>query len=401
MIDMLRSTDTNRDGRIEISEVPEYRQGMVRGIFQRYGIDASQPVSFDQIRQKMSGGGQPGGGPPPQPQSSRTQASTVTDPLVLGFGVAQEARAVHPFGARVEDPSVASYYGGGASETDDRTMQYARGAIQRYDRNHNGVIDRDETEGMRSDPREIDRNHDGRITLDEMVHRVQQYQGGRGGDNNGDRGGDNEEERYAGVRYQPFRTIDAIIPEGTPEWFIRLDKNRDGNVSMLEYSTAWTDALALEFEWWDVNQDGVITPEECIEATKENEEREDRFEHPDPPPLEGEEEGRGEQEESRDDVASSGEGESEREDSGSAPAPPEFEQPRVVVVHQDGGQEGAITVTRQEGQGSGAMTVQMHAVPNGGRPPEPSRDEGSREGYSRGDGGGDSGRGRGGSYGRR
>ena len=384
MTEMLRSADTNHDGQIEISEVPEYRRGMVQGMLQRMGMDTSRPVPIDQIRQRMSGGGPPqpqSGGPPPSPRSSGpTPTQPATDPLVPGFGIAQETATVHPFGARAEEASVSSYYGSGSSESDDRTTRYAREAIQRYDRNRNGVIDRDETEGMRSDPREIDRNHDGRITMEEMVHRVQQYQGGRDRGDDGDRDDNNEEERYSGVRYRTFRTIDAFIPEGTPEWFIRLDKNRDANIPMAEYSTEWTDKLALDFEWWDVNKDGIITPQECIEATKENEEDERGFSHPDPPPLEGEEAGG--EEPPQEGEQPQGEQPQGEQPQGEQPQPeqPQGEQPPVVV---------------QQGEGTGAMTVQIHAAPSGERPPGPSRYEGSREGPPRGDGGGDYGRGRG------
>ena len=35
---------------------------------------------------------------------------------------------------------------------------------------------------------------------------------------------------------------------------------------MAEFSTTWTDGVVADYEKFDINQDGVITPKECLKA---------------------------------------------------------------------------------------------------------------------------------------
>jgi hypothetical protein len=51
-----------------------------------------------------------------------------------------------------------------------------------------------------------------------------------------------------------------------PEWFARDDADGDGQVAMNEFSVSWTDAVLAEFNQFDVNRDGLITPRECLAA---------------------------------------------------------------------------------------------------------------------------------------
>jgi hypothetical protein len=51
-----------------------------------------------------------------------------------------------------------------------------------------------------------------------------------------------------------------------PEWFARDDADGDGQVAMKEFSVSWTDAVLAEFNQFDINRDGLITPQECLAA---------------------------------------------------------------------------------------------------------------------------------------
>ncbi len=46
-------------------------------------------------------------------------------------------------------------------------------------------------------------------------------------------------------------------------WFVQRDKNGDGQVSMFEFATVWSEAEVGRFQGWDANGDGVITPVEA------------------------------------------------------------------------------------------------------------------------------------------
>ena len=50
-----------------------------------------------------------------------------------------------------------------------------------------------------------------------------------------------------------------------PSWFKSRDRNKDGQVSMSEYSRSWTDRLARQYRELDLNDDGVITAKEAAE----------------------------------------------------------------------------------------------------------------------------------------
>ena len=59
------------------------------------------------------------------------------------------------------------------------------------------------------------------------------------------------------------------LPKGLPDWFTQKDANGDGQISMSEYSSTWTDEAAAEFAKYDLNNDGVITAAECVKAQKQ------------------------------------------------------------------------------------------------------------------------------------
>jgi len=53
------------------------------------------------------------------------------------------------------------------------------------------------------------------------------------------------------------------MPSGLPSWFTSKDANGDAQVSMSEYSKSWNDRTAAEFQKYDRDNDGIITPEEA------------------------------------------------------------------------------------------------------------------------------------------
>jgi len=275
---MLRGFDANRDGVIDPKEVPEDRRRFLGFIGERMGVDFSRPVAIAKLREKASE--QFGGGKKKEPE-----------PLVPGFGVPQEATAILAFGERPPEPTSSgrstSARGGSDDEQNARAQGFAEMMMRRYDRDGNGVLERDkgEWEGVRGDPNEIDRNHDGRIDRDEMVSRVAAYMGGnrggdRGGDQGGDRGGgrggdgrddrgDQGENSQTVKKSSRFLSPTERLPEGLPDWFESRDSNKDGQVTMAEFSSSWTDSEAHRYLSYDLNDDGVITPDECLAAAKQ------------------------------------------------------------------------------------------------------------------------------------
>ena len=313
--EMFRRIDTNGDGVVEPREIGDerWKQFMVGRMAGRAGIDTSRPFNFSQLRdgltryyQSSASGGPPGappgswpapmtpGGPMP-PGSAPSQPTAPANPLVPGFGVAAAARPAipgfgEPAGAPAESgprptrgtssgsgsspsgsaPSSESGTGGPSSsssskpaEIDSRIRTYAASLLKQYDKNGNNVLDKDEWGQLRGDPKATDRNNDGVITLDELTARLMEYSHRRSGDSGSSSGGSSQSGPHKTYR---FLSATERLPEGLPEWFAEKDADEDGQVMMYEYSHSWSDATVAEFMKYDLNGDGVITPDECLKA---------------------------------------------------------------------------------------------------------------------------------------
>ncbi len=55
-------------------------------------------------------------------------------------------------------------------------------------------------------------------------------------------------------------------PRELPPWFAERDADQDGQISMAEFTDEWTDDEYAKFGRLDLNEDGVIVPNECLAA---------------------------------------------------------------------------------------------------------------------------------------
>ena len=150
--------------------------------------------------------------------------------------------------------------------------------LKRYDKNKNGVIDKDEWGGMRGDPAEHDLNKDGHLTLDELIIRLNNYNRKKNSSEKSSSSSKNYQSRkgddsvsarsHAGEDKKPYRALTPLerLPKGLPDWFARDDRNGDGQVAMAEFAVAGSKAKADEFAGYDLNHDGVITPSEYLKT---------------------------------------------------------------------------------------------------------------------------------------
>ncbi|TVS16090.1 MAG: hypothetical protein EA424_14850, partial [Planctomycetaceae bacterium] len=210
-------------------------------------------------------------------------------PLVPVFGEEEVISPPLGFGAEGELFSVV---------ITEQDRQEAARAFRYYDRNNDGRIDQEEMQRSRrgADLMQYDRNRDGVITLDEMEYRYarrrientrtaaaggqgerdQGQQGGerrgRGGRDGGREGGEGRGQSngnpspYAALN--SYRVVAPVerLPAGLPDWFYRNDADGDGQISMAEFSATWTEAVLEDFYQFDLNRDGLITPEEALRA---------------------------------------------------------------------------------------------------------------------------------------
>ena len=113
----------------------------------------------------------------------------------------------------------------------------ARGLVSRFDTNRNGRLEINESLSLGLPAGEIDLDQDGNLTREELTAYL------------------TREQEEAGK-----------LVEGLPEWFYVLDRNRDQQVSMGEYTKEWTESKFKEFSSWDSNGDGLVTIPEVLQS---------------------------------------------------------------------------------------------------------------------------------------
>ena len=197
-----------------------------------------------------------------------------------------------------------------------KVVRYAEIMIQRYDRNGDGVLQREEWERMPGMPQAIDLDGDGLITRDELIwflthyghyrsiHRTRMIdlreprrfdpenlihvrpvwqrptaplavreETGQDEDSTEaimmahDQIVDDEfYQRMLEERQIPAARPYHVLPErlqGVPAWFIMLDRNGDGQVSLKEFVPTLNSRMMALFERIDLNNDGFICPDEA------------------------------------------------------------------------------------------------------------------------------------------
>ena len=197
-----------------------------------------------------------------------------------------------------------------------KVVRYATTMIKRYDTDGDGILQREEWEKMPGTPQAIDLNGDGQITKDELVWYMMQYGQSRTihrtffvdlsepykfdpanmrifqpvmpratappvADTTTQESSDDAAEKMIDANDKPIdedayqkmleeRQIPAsrpyhVLPEslrGVPRWFIMLDKDGDGQISMAEFLERYPRAVRL-FKQYDKNDNGFIEPDEA------------------------------------------------------------------------------------------------------------------------------------------
>ena len=232
-------------------------------------------------------GGGPGGGPPSgrrdrgssdQSNSPYRNTTIEVEPLVPTFGIDMELIPPSGFGAEADLFTI---------EVTEQDRREAERAFGYYDRNRDGKIDSGEMGRSRygSDLPLFDRNRDGYITVTEMEFRYAQRRAnnaggsstassGRDSGKSSDKDDDSESAGWRADRdtdrksYRRPAPVEGA-PEGLPDWFPRDDADGDGQVAMAEFSVTWSDSVMNDFSQFDLNQDGIITPQECLKVGAE------------------------------------------------------------------------------------------------------------------------------------
>ncbi len=299
IVQVLKRLDQNGDGQLAPDEVPASARTLVRQIAQRAKLDPAAPLSIEAVERFVLGrhgdtspGKEASGIKAPSNQSSGKPDERPD--RVRGFGEPDEVAKVPGFdvpldkgadnnsaaASRLSFSSSRRSSSSKSSASSSKIRDYAKSLVKQYDKNKNGVIDRDEWRAMRGDPEKDDLNNDGRLTVDEVVARLESYSSGGATTASRPTSTNRSVRRGSYIGRAPsekgqnrYRAVPPIerLPRGLPDWFARNDANGDGQVAMSEFAATWTNAKAEEFASYDRNHDGVITPGECLEASKDKE----------------------------------------------------------------------------------------------------------------------------------
>jgi len=195
-----------------------------------------------------------------------------------------------------------------------KVVRYATAMMQRYDQNGDGILQREEWETMPGTPQAIDVDGDGQIILSELIWYFVQY----GRDKTIHRSvvtdlseprkfdpsnlqllipvlprtaqvapgtetptqeddteaflqaneqliDDDAYQKLLESRQVPSSRPYHVLPEklrGVPAWFIMLDKDGDGQVSLKEFAPTSSPARIKLFKQYDKNGNGFIEPNE-------------------------------------------------------------------------------------------------------------------------------------------
>ena len=177
-------------------------------------------------------------------------------------------------------------------------MRYARHLIEKYDINGDGVLQPEEWKEMRGDPAAADANGDDQIDVHELARYIADYGAVRrirlmpSSSESLDRlppllydagvAGDavavdsqissKPEDIPANTEMmrptepageKQFTVKPSRLPPGLPPWFRKLDADGDGQITLSEFAPTASAAALREFEAYDHNRDGVITPQEA------------------------------------------------------------------------------------------------------------------------------------------
>jgi hypothetical protein len=183
-----------------------------------------------------------------------------------------------------------------------KVYRYAQRLIQRYDHNGDGKLQADEWRKMHGDPARADANSDGVVSVEELVQWIVAYGSRRrirvewpvlapdqvaepteeppraklapteekpaGSDTSPTPAAGPSEPAPTAPRDARFHVSPKRLPDGLPSWFRTRDADGDGQLTLSEFAPQATAAQRAEFSRYDLNHDGVVTPQEYLKATK-------------------------------------------------------------------------------------------------------------------------------------
>ncbi len=172
--EIVNRMDEDDDGRVDPDEMRGRFQSFFQVLARDNGLNLSEPIKNDRLREILQarfGGGPSSGGS--RSDSSRNSGNSAGDavPLVPGFGVDAEGNPLttNSFGPPPDGDSWTII----KQKYDRRVIDRVEESMDRYDRDRDGYLDRDELRraDWRGNPYDFDRNRDGKLSRGEVAER--------------------------------------------------------------------------------------------------------------------------------------------------------------------------------------------------------------------------------------
>jgi subtilisin-like proprotein convertase family protein/Ca2+-binding EF-hand superfamily protein len=221
-ISVLRRYDRNRDGAIDQAEA---ESGRWYGDPFQYDVDGDKRLNRDELATRYATRRAAEANPSSRGSSSRTSPESESEK--------ESEESDEERRRKEEEQRRRSQYWGNRE-----IWGLVDSLLRRYDQNRNRTLDQTEWRNMGSESAPGDSNGDGRSDRGELYRWL------------------SEQKESAG----------PPILEGLPDWFGPRDRDGDGQIMMSEFAEEWNDEEATEFARFDLNNDGVIVPEECLKA---------------------------------------------------------------------------------------------------------------------------------------
>ena len=179
-IDILRRLDRDKDGRVTTEEIPPSARPIVRRIAESAGLDLSQPLSIETVKQSATGNAKNSDSNQRSPAGVKQDRRTVSkdsQPKTAAFGLSSELKKVPGFDVPIGYVAPEEKYS-------SSVIRYVARIMERYDRDRNDILDPEEMKRVpwRNDPQKSDLNGDGQMSVVEMYERIARRRGKQGGD---------------------------------------------------------------------------------------------------------------------------------------------------------------------------------------------------------------------------
>ena len=155
------------------------------------------------------------------------------------------------------------------STTTNRYVKFTDGIMRDLDKDGDGALNKEEMKEFRRPPPNADGNGDGSVTREELLaayspKESESSEPSRAERSDSTKKSKSERESSSRPRTKPGRSSDSSRPSRSKlaRIFGSIDENGDGLLQMHEFTDDWTMEKINEFKAIDLNNDGILTPDE-------------------------------------------------------------------------------------------------------------------------------------------